>query len=1548
MAVLESREHAIKVINHVFLPPELPQKDEPSELLVLRVITSALTDFPTCMPSEDSIAIGNAITLLHNLQAIHSNPKGEVNEMNLHRVLVNLQPGQTMAINVAAQNAALLITRRQDQLIFEEFELSPENKAVYSTPGRLLRTFPASAVAVDVALVQNQQSDFAKEISNMLATMSSQAVSEMQPQTNKTGTNHPETRDSADPSIVSKLLFKILGRIGTPYSSSTISKNTREEVLWKDTLLPWRRSPMWLLIRVALQLVISRSSDGSHTLYKKGMLFIMSRILDSVQRFDLPADLLFVVNAKMDRRRQKLADAVTRQDPVMVYVANILRKSNDIISTLWIKLQADNTRTLNMEALKSLKFDDDTYVALPTLDSYIETINSRKSSADICNFKPPAGLLKQDPNEMAPLPQSASGVYALANLQRFEEWVAKHLGRWVVKRNANQACEQLCKAIKEYHSLASKLYARNPEGISVMLLTIMELWVVCDMAAVRGCNLLREYDPGIPLQALQNLLLPFRNQMQRLAKVEEHFDSRRQKGGLDCSLLFNATKSDSFASRFYAISEKHQLLLEKITSKASSRHQAKREEFERKKSEHSRFNALYNQASCEYTTTVVDEWSDETEEVHNDESCRKCYYADQCDSLRIDLFEWPLPEDQIQARVVAFELDVPSWFGHWRDARFYLLSNALEGSRKRSNLRAAYLLSSDDHLASDFKSNRHRISLLSEVKPATKTHFRNQPVSGLEKSTVCVQNGLKYQYYDSATNSYVGPFTFDDRIPLSCTYKLSDKSKALERFLFRPASMPDGKAPNQVIASQDACPPHLSLTEFKELSHLALGHYIQWSNIIAQLAMPSVDFKKDETTSFFLQCIYQAGPPSGDGVLRESHRVLLDDADAKLVMKNVRTALERVKRNWESSQALSTFVAIGSRVLSANSATKNACFAFLKDARRIAIGWMQALREKAFAATAHADRTEFTLKSIEVALICALTFNVDDEYLAEILHAPEDVSILVRACIIVQEGQHTKATRTPHVALLHLRFQRLLFRSYKILALNSAGLDIAIKQAWSSYIPGGSGWTSSGSTDHWMTTTTAASEAGSAKYVHYDLLTSELLVNGLPVAQPPNKYRSQPLFKTLFGQTVVEVMPASKSGFEFSTQRNFGGSQVQIGMNNGSLIVQTTNAGRTFETVPSTMLQGAYPHHFVNDYVLWYSASANIVELRPVDDPWNSESPLKWTLLQHKKSRQWSLTKNSIRLGGLKGKTAEVIGQILQPLAPRERIHCLLQPNNALLRIEIPTLQLGFSLHEKTSDLQSREYRHVSVDQNQNLGTLIGFSNKLMLKSQSGNRRLAMILEGDVTLVRQKGHVSAQVVQHSKSKVHTVEVDEALHRFKDSSGIDCKLYLAYLHAITSFCLPDPLTLRTGTEEALTILKSKAVESFDQLSQANVDLLAKIASLSPRRCYYPSHERVMQQVHWSSDLSVLSQHGHYSTIVSKLFEQATFARSSFRILHSAFQPWKELRKICARETISDHRHSGHLVLVLKTTLPRTTSAMNVERARRSRLGLLPRGPKTLVS
>lgn len=240
---------------------------------------------------------------------------------------------------------------------------------------------------------------------------------------------------------------------------------------------------------------------------------------------------------------------------------------------------------------------------------------------------------------------------------------------------------------------------------------------------------------------------------------------------------------------------------------------------------------------------------------------------------------------------------------------------------------------------------------------------------------------------------------------------------------------------------------------------------------------------------------------------------------------------------------------------------------------------------------------------------------------------------------------------------------------------------------------------------------------------------------------------------------------------------------------------------------------------------------------------------------------------------GLQSPTAKAITEIFKPLTSADRIHCILQPSDRSLRIDIPVLRLGFSLARGDTILRSKEYRSMAVDEEQELGTLVGFKNKLLLKAKNGDR-LFLLAEGKVIISKQGAHVNVSVSSiDATTAIHAIRIDRLLHRLVDNGDLGCKFYTAYLHALTSFCLPDPFTYNTGTEQALNILNSSAVRSFERLSQANVNMLSSVAGLCPGRTYYPADRKVMQSVKWHGKLGFLAQHPRLRTSVQAIFDQA---------------------------------------------------------------------------
>ncbi|KAI1118430.1 hypothetical protein F5Y14DRAFT_264197 [Nemania sp. NC0429] len=1468
----------VYIFNHLFLPPQLPQQDDYKAQLEKSLISTTidgLIAWRHCIDPSRHEQADVAISTIRNMQRVYSAVDGSLDETVVFRLLTQLTENAAIPLYIREQNAGVLISKHNRRVNFDVFEISPQNQATMTTRGRLRRSFPGASVLLDESHYQQHQ--FQETIAHTLAHMSRHPVKAMQPQVKKAGSILHEDRDTNHPGMVSEVLIGFLRSVGEAVECPIISKNMRDDVLWDDARSPWRRSPAWLLVRVALQLGFGRNptSTTSDQVYKEAMLYILAHTLTLATEQSLPSDVLSSMSAKLARRRLKIGPAL--DDGVLLYVQGAMKSAHMKLDERWSIVQKQDAPVIAATELSGLNFISDCYVAIPELDSHIGWMGNREQEQIPGSFQPPSTLMTLSPRILPPLPQNftnESKSDAIVNLEAFETWVTLHCREWIWD-NKGTSCDALSSLIATYHNLALKHYLRNPEALSAMVLTIFELWVACDDAAVNLCPLLKEYDPSVPRDILQNLLLPFASQMERLHHVEKYLASRSSSAKFpSTSLYHDLENSDCFPVRYFDGSTELQETHKEIIEKARVEKQEKLDELHDLQMEYIRLMAKYSRLECEYVDVLVDRTNNFYESRHNP-SCAKCGYADEAKGLRIDIHEWPLPQSITKAKSIIFELCIPPFFQSWRQATFYVLRDVIgmEYSEK-STARSLHSLAEDPHLPKHSSYSSH-IGLLSEEKPQVVTHRHGPLVSTATEESVCVNNGLKYRYFDFKLNQFVETFTPTEEILKMCTYHLPWRSKSLEKYLFRPASLPDGPGSNVALADQSETPMHMSVEETRDLATLPLGHHIQLHNILVQLAAPSLDFRKDETTIFVLQCLYQSGPPS-DTKLRASHAVTTDEAFAFSLLENVTAAWQRVKDNWESAQALSVFAAATARLLSLTSSdeVKQRCLKFLSTLRTGGFAWVELLRDKSHKATEQDDRAFFKAKSVDVALICASCFDVEECHLSEILKSDIDASIFVQCSILIQEG---KPAHNPDseltLACLSLRFHRLLYRSLPILSTTHSGISDAIQKSWSAYRPGGE-WRLAHNTAHWLVTEMASGEKGDQFQVHYNLLSGELLVNGIPLSRPPREYEDHPMWCVLFGRTAVEVMPTSAAAMKFSAKRQYKGYDVRFGMKRTSsggsdLLVQASCSNIDYETIPNRLLKGMFPDHFVNNFVLWYNHKEEILEFRPMATPWNSEDPM-WVLSRY--PRGWTLAKNGSTVLGANSRTATAIAKVLLPLADKCDIHVVLQPSDgSLVEVELPAIQLGFFLTAGKSALRSREFPGMSIDNDQSLGTLTGFANKMILTN--GTRRLVLVPEGPVSWTSTNNRIRVTVSKSSITKVHALYVDSVLGRLTDNGNLQGKLFLSYLHGLTSHCLPDPLTMRTGVEQALSILNSAAVRSFDRLSQQNIDILVRIAKLCPQRKYYPENEQVMQRVTWRPDLSCLSHHDGFYKAVGVLFEQA---------------------------------------------------------------------------
>ncbi|KAJ6191961.1 hypothetical protein J3E72DRAFT_399452 [Bipolaris maydis] len=1484
-----SLETTLYLFYHIVLPPKLPQESDwkvEHEDALLDMTVEALQTFGEAVQKEQpkvASHIDLVASAIHNLRRIR-NTSGFVADSRLADLLHSLASNKTsgtVPIEIKAQNAAVIVSKQEAgaDVVFEVFELSPPNETVMRTKGRLKRSFPT--FACQVSLQQFREQGLIEALAQTLGRMSWEEAPGFQPQTRKNEQDHDETRDTTHPGLITDFLMHILSVVGQPTDVQGVWKNTREDVLCFKGFLPWRRSALWFLVRTTMQLQIARTSSAN--VYKAVMVNLLARLLQSVKaHYELiDIDLMYIISAKLTGRLQKLRKLISGRS-FDLYTKSAQKLLDEARLSMVARIEratnsADNN--IDMAVLADLQPDNELDIHLPEVDDFITKIYRRKRQVDVSDFQPTSTCLVYLEHEL-PTNFSGSGEYTYFYLATVERWVEDHLSSWVERCiSYDTSCEKLRRLLEEYFHQASSAYSTPsniPRSLSTMCLTVMELWIACDKCACRMYPLLHDFDPEVELSSLQSLSLPFKSQLERLSVAEAYLQCRRRDARAGAPSLYrDFGLPSSFTVRFFDGSPEHHRLLSDIKQQANVAREEKCRELAQKKKQYHDLIAASDKRDCDYREVYYQYYGSSSTE--HAPWCEKCSLRSRAEKLEIHVHEWPLHSDEAIAKATVFELRIPAAYSHWRDATMFLQVEVLGFIHaKTTESSPKYSLDRQDGLSSFWASpSCRRINLVSEVKPLTGSHYRvKNGVVFLQEKDICVENALRYRYFDNSHNTFITILRSTPQVSKKCTYQLPPRSSKLQAYLRTPTTSND-ITPNQVIARLSDCPSHFSLDEYKAFGSLPIGYRIQYQNILVQLAMPTLDLNKTETQCLILQMIHRAGPPtSNSNPERIAHDILTDELFCGALTNKIEAALRRVSENWETWRAVAALVQVTLRILSINTSDRIAgrCIELLQEARLISLKWLNRLKKRLPTATDDSQRKELSSRLTEIGLLCTSTFDTDGECLEDMLCSSSAVSVLLQTSIVVQENKDV--TSSEHEYLHHAMLQSwrlLLLRASSLIARDISsdtvqeGLSQAVATSWAIFRPTNRWSVLENPQHHWMYV------EYDAQAVHFNLLTAELLVNGLPLSRLPVQYTQHHLYSSLFDKVPIEVTSAVEPGMEFSAMHPFHPHwcyNLSFGMEGSDMLVLAARGGTKFDLIPSRVFKSVLPTMFVDDYFHWYDHDTEEVEFRPRNNPWASTCGL-WRLKRYGAS--WRLEKGDTYLVSPASNTGSTISKILSPLELQSHIH-ILSGNSSATLIELPRRRLGFHHTQGDSRIYSHQYKGMVVDTDQRIGTLSGLATILILKYEQGTEhRLVLIPEGGVTYsTTAMGHVSVSVRLDTAWKTHAYQVDEILGRLIDNGSLQSKLFLCYLHALTSHCLPDTLTGHTGTEAALSILRSGAVSSFDVLTAANIDLLKVIAQLTPGRKFYPSHKEVMQDVHWDENLSSMSQNPGFYTAVEELF------------------------------------------------------------------------------
>lgn len=729
-------------------------------------------------------------------------------------------------VHVTAQNAGVLFQSTPSSVIIQPFELCPRNGSVYSSKGRLIRQFPATAV--EVPYMEFCKAEFQHVLANTLEKMCQQSEKSTKQQVKKARQMHDEERETVSPVLVTELLVALLRGCGNPIEVDGISKKTREDVIWANTKLPWRRSPLWLLIRVSLQLTMNRVASDSGTTFKSFMVLLLSKALHaSIHRAS--SDVLHTMSTKIARRLLKLERP--RNGLWLQAVRKLLAQAASHLDDRWQQTRDRLQPALNLKGLSTLPLMNDFHSHLPNLDQFLLALLSHDEGAQAACPHPTSQIQPFHSGSLPFPPTHVDSQYKPFVLFMMESWAATCLDEWVEEHFASEdTFANLSRLIREYHKFGKEWYSNRPEGASRMHLTILELWIAADRCATDAFPLLREYRTEVPVQVYQDLLLHSRADMARLERAEKYLQARLADAiATPRPSIFRAFgHADSFQNRYFSQSSKHQALLQHIETQAEKERKEKLNELENLQQKYQSLMKRYIEGSCENVEMEDDQG--EMISLHS-ASCSRCRLHSQARSLSIAVHEWPLSSDKLEAQVTVFELDLPPVFGAWRDLTIYLIDDILRSEPLQHTIPAfSYTLGNYTALTkfSIFSTTAatNRLHLLSEAKPHAFTHRSSRLVKDSDRNDVCVNNGLRFQYFDGKRNCFLSAYKASLEVSSVCLFTLPSHSHTLGQFLARNHASVEGETPNTVLATQASCPERMTVGEYKSLASLPFGHRI--------------------------------------------------------------------------------------------------------------------------------------------------------------------------------------------------------------------------------------------------------------------------------------------------------------------------------------------------------------------------------------------------------------------------------------------------------------------------------------------------------------------------------------------------------------------------------------------------------------------------------------------------------------------------------------------------------------------------------------------------
>jgi hypothetical protein len=777
----------------------------------------------------------------------------------------------------------VLVRKQSEATIFEIFEVQAPMASLMSVAGKRVRSYAGRAIEVPRTTANDPE--FSEEVANFLARMANEA-----PEVGEAGPENFEVYEPADPHYIAQLFAGILHGMGKEFGLRRVVKRIADEALWNGTFKPWRRSPIWLIIRVALQTSLTRIES-----YKSFMVFFQAGLLDDCRKeSSFSSDILFVMRVKMARRLLKIQDSVPQF--VVDAAKNAADQTEGVLQGRWSEVQRMVPKLCPLD----LDVNRDTVQSLPHSRDYLKKVMQGRSAHDKPpNFNPYHSPRLDDILNFAVFNNGALSAAVSADnhvaLFDFENAVYKQLSDWTTNNlYVESSCALISSCLDQYMSAASSYYVHDVADRSVMILTLLELWVSLDRIATRQHPLLLDYSPEIPENLIDPLLLRTSHHIKQAKRFQSYL-RRRHADATSGSVFTNEATHSSLSIRFFRQSSSLQRLKRTIEQHAQRERDKKIQELTRKNQEHAALIQYANRRGCDPPTG---RWGNEPHESY----CERCQLTREAGSMRINVHEWPLPVDPLDAEAVVFELQCPDALNIWRSVTYTIMCD-LGDSDRAGQTKSHCTLADYGSLAwwgaTRLKSSPHRITIASKSSLHIHKSIASFPTN---TDAVCVYNDPNFKLFDTRHCTWAaGPFAGTSFAEFG-TFNLPTSSSYQHLWYTLVGTT---HTSNQVLADQWVCPKDLRLQEHYAFGTLRSGPLLQWMNIVRGLEENVLTSSREEVNLLHTQAAWQIGPLSQNNVW-DWHLELDNPQFGRLLVAQALRVLNSIKGNWLEATSVKT------------------------------------------------------------------------------------------------------------------------------------------------------------------------------------------------------------------------------------------------------------------------------------------------------------------------------------------------------------------------------------------------------------------------------------------------------------------------------------------------------------------------------------------------------------------------------------------------------------------------------------------------------------------